>query len=52
MTSMIYGMEYLHVVWVHAGIEPDIFNFSFLFVGILMDERFIFLKLSIFQIRV
>jgi hypothetical protein len=59
MTSMIYGREYLHVVWVHMEVavetprrnEPSIYKFSFLFLGILRDERIIFVKSSICQTR-
>jgi hypothetical protein len=58
MTSMIYGREYLYVVWVHTegrnawGEKNQVLlKFSFLFLGILRDERLIFLKSSIFQTR-
>jgi hypothetical protein len=41
---MVYGMEYLHIVCLHAGArnawvkKQVFFSFSFLFVGILTDE--------------
>jgi hypothetical protein len=58
MTSMTYGREYLHVVWVHEGgggggrnawvKKNQVFLiFLFFFLGILRDERFNFVKSSI-----
>jgi hypothetical protein len=57
MTSMI--MEGIFAcVGTHGGgvempgwKEPDILKFYFPFIGILRDERFIFVKSSIFQTR-
>jgi hypothetical protein len=45
-------MEYLYVVGLHAGLETPRWKNKVFFLGILTDERFIFVSLSFRRVEI